>query len=110
MEEILKYLIKNNFIFNEQSLLFDYNEENGTKNITHIYTKKDDLSFVFIAPHAGNNFKYLMRVNPTKTLDRWSVCDIQNEYSTEEEVINNFDLIKLYQKLLDIYIDNNIEE
>lgn len=80
-------------------------KNDDTNEITHIYCDKDILSFVFIAPHSGNKFKYILRVNPTETLDRWSVCDIQKEYNSAMELLNDFDIDKLYKELLEIYIN-----
>lgn len=83
MNNILKWLKQHNYILNEYSVLKDENNE-----ITHIYFEDDLLYYCVIAPHEGNNYHYILRVNNKKTMDRWSVCDAQYIYLDPEAIVN----------------------
>jgi len=102
MREILKLLKKDNY--KEINVIKD------DEGITNIYCNKNNLAFEFIAPHSGNNYKYLLKCNPIKSLDRWSVCDIREEYKTSNDLLTNLDLDRLTRKLLDIYVDYYVSE
>ena len=58
MNEILDYLKKNKFEFDDSSIIKD---DNGS--ITHIYTGKWDLYYCIICPHSGNYYHYILRAN-----------------------------------------------
>lgn len=102
MSNVLEYLRENDFELDNSSIIKD---DDGT--ITHIYTGKDDLYFVIIAPHEGNDFKYLLRVNPKKTFDRWSVCDWDRSFPYAYQLVEYLEenMLKIYQDILEIYID-----
>lgn len=105
MKKILEYLKNNEFKINKDSVITDLDE------ITHIYTEKDDICYCMIAPQDGNDNKFLLRINPKKTLDRWGVCDIQIPFNTYEELIIYLEFYEIdtYKNLLDIYIENYLE-
>ena len=107
MEKILEYLKNNEFKINKDCIIADLDD----KEITHIYTEKDNICYCIIAPHDGNNNKFLLRINPKKTLDRWGVCDIQIPFNTYGKLIQylEFHEIQTYKKLLYIYIERYLE-
>lgn len=106
MEELLNYLEINHYELDDSSVLKD---DNG--GITHIYTGKDDLYFVIIAPHEGNHFKYLLRANTKRTMDRWSVCDFQREFVYSYQVAKYLEenMIRIYQDILELYTNYYME-
>lgn len=68
-------------------------------------TIDDVISYCIIAPHSGNDYKWLLRLNATATLDRWSVCDIQLAFDNVEDLINTIDdTKKITYLVLDYYI------
>ena len=86
-------------------------KDDETNEITHIYMKDNILYYSIVAPHSGNDFKYMLRVNPIKTFDRWSVADIEEFYDTIDEL--NYDIKHnkwMYRTLLEIYLDRYMEE
>ena len=85
--------------------------DDETNEITHIYMEDDILYYSIVAPHSGNNFKYMLRINPIKTFDRWSVADIEEFYDTIDRLdyaLKNNEW--LYSTLLNIYIDRYAED
>lgn len=83
--------------------------------ITHFYFECDDLYFCVIAPHSGNDYQFLLRVNPKKTFDRWSIADLQIPYRNAQILIGYFDINDFRKELLDIYVeyynrDNGFDE
>lgn len=80
-----------------------------TKDPTHIYAHKDRLSIVVIAPHSGNNFMFLLRANPTETLDRWSECDFEKRFLTEIDLTEYLKSDKMYLDLFETYLDKYLE-
>ena len=102
MKEILKYLKVNGYKIDKDSVIYDENK------ITHIYTSKEILAFCIIAPHDGNENKFLLRINPIRTLDRWGVCDLEIPFKTDDGLIQYLEWHELdtYKKLLAIYVDS----
>lgn len=101
MNEILDYLKKNKFEFDDSSIIKD---DNGS--ITHIYTGKWDLYYCIISPHSGNYYNYILMVNHKRTMDRWAVCDFEREFKNHKDLIDYLDtnMIRIYQDILDIYV------
>lgn len=98
MNEIKKELDKLGYIIDDV-----IEDEEG---ISYIYARYGLMSYFFICPHGGNNYKYLIRKNLTEYLDRWSVCDYQEAYDTSIELINAID----YTSDLEDYIKADIAE
>ena len=73
MLELLAYL-ENNPRFTNTDILYTYKLPEGKKDITHIYTQSGPWSFCITAPHSGTGGRFLLRANPTATLDRWSTA------------------------------------
>lgn len=107
MEELLNYLEISGYELEDSSVIKD---DDGT--ITHIYTGKDDLYFLIIAPHEGNHFKYLLRANPKITFDRWSVCDFEREFTYSYQVAKYLEenTIRIYQDILELYTNHYMED
>lgn len=107
MEELLNYLQISEYEIRECDIIRD---NDGT--ITHIYTKKDDLYFLIIAPHEGNHFKYLLRAHPALTFDRWSVCDFEREFTYSHQVAKYLEenMIRIYQDILELYTNHYMED
>ena len=107
MEDLLNWLKKNDYIFNEYSVLRDKKDN----SITHIYFEDDLLYYCAIAPHEGNNYHYILRVNNKKTFDRWSVCDAQYMYldswSIANELQENMEMI--YKDVLTSVLEYEID-
>jgi hypothetical protein len=82
MEQLKEWLENHNYFIGYDDIIYD----NG--NITHIYFKDDLLIYCAIAPHSGNHYKYLLRVDTPKTFDRWGVCLAQYEYQSAEDIAN----------------------
>ena len=85
--------------------------DDETGEITHIYMEDELLYYCIVAPHGGNGYKYMLRVNPKKTFDRWINADIEEFYDLIEAL--NYDLRNnkwIYRTLLEIYIDKYMEE
>ena len=107
MEELLNYLEISGYELEDSSVIRD---DDGA--ITHIYTSKDDLYFLVVAPHEGNHFKYLLRANPKTTFDRWSVCDFEREFEQSHEVAKYLEenIIRIYQDILELYTNHYMED
>lgn len=103
MEDILDFLNKHRELH-----ITDIIKDND--EITHLYFECDDLYFCAIAPHSGNNYQFLLRANPKKTFDRWSVADLQIPYITAQRLIDYFNIDDFRKQLLDIYVDYYNEE
>lgn len=80
--------------------------------ISHIYGKDRNSIFYFciIGPHSGNKYRYGLRYNAVKTMDRWSVCDVEEWYKTDEDLIDKFDIDRIKDELLDYYVNLVVEE
>ncbi len=104
--EYIKNILNNTYDIIITDVIKDENE------ITHIYGKDRNNIFYFliICPHSGNDYKYGLRYNAIKTMDRWSVCDIEEWYKTDKDLIKNFDIDRMKDKLLEYYIDLAVEE
>lgn len=109
MNDILNWLRKNGFKIDGDSII--YNDEEYGGGITHIYTEKGALFFCIIAPHDGNNNHYILRANPKRTFDRWSICDFQMMFKKYNDLLcyleDNMTLI--YEHILDYYIDGCLD-
>lgn len=85
------------------------NDETG--EITHIYMEDTFLYYSVVAPHSGNNYKYMLRINPIQTFDRWINADIEEFYDTINELNYNLRNNKwIYRTLLEIYLDRYVEQ
>lgn len=78
--------------------------------VNEIVWQRNDILYSITSPHAGNDFTYLVRINPRETFDRWSNADIELKFFSCDEAIAamKYDAL-VYKKLLDIYIDKYIE-
>lgn len=99
---------KNNIHFQKIDII----TENDSTEITHMYWVDLDnfLAYCLVAPHSGNHYKFMLRVNPIKTLDRWSVADIEEFYDT----IDNVDYVIndnkwIYKCIARYYVENYID-
>lgn len=73
MLEILAFL-DNNDKYTNIDTLYTYKLPEGKKDITHIYAQRGIWSICITAPHSGTGGRFLLRANPTATLDRWSTA------------------------------------
>ena len=97
---------KQRYCFNEDDIIED---SDGT--ITHIYGEFGDVYFCIIGPHEGNNFQYILRINPKQTMDRWINADIEEFYDTIGELSEDLEHHSwIYKALMNIYITRYLEE
>ena len=73
----------NSLLDNDELKITDFIQENGHISYIYLKDKWDLMYYCLIAPHCGNNYKYILRANTQKTFDRWSVCEFQKEFNTE---------------------------
>lgn len=88
------------------SPLFD--DKDGS--MSHLTWEMNEILYSITSPHEGNDFTFLLRVNPKKTFDKWGNADIEEYYDTIDELI--FDLEHnqwIYRLLMWTYIDRYIE-
>ena len=95
-----------NTLYKGASMIGDLDKE----NVDEIVWERNNILYNITSPHAGNDFTYLVRVNPRATFDKWSNADLEMEFNTCEEAVaavNNE--LGVYEKLLDLYIDSYME-
>lgn len=105
MIEILAFL-GNNLQYTDVDVLYSYKLPEGIKDITHIYAKCGDWSICVTAPHSGNGGRFLLRANPTATLDRWSTAVYETLLDSWMDVARELD----YQNFLYERGDREAEE
>lgn len=70
----------------------------------HIYARSDTIAALVVSPHSGTNGKWMIRVSPSASFDRWANSTaIEEFFDTSREVVNFLicDLVRIYQKLLE---------
>lgn len=85
--------------------------EDKEGNITHLTWEWDNILYNITAPHEGNDFTYILRINPKRTFDKWDNADIEEFYDSINEL--SYDLtfnIWVYKALLNIYIDRYVAD
>ena len=90
MIELLAFL-DNNPQYTDVDVLYSYKLPEGTKDITHIYAKCGNWSICVTAPHSGTGGRFLLRANPTATLDRWSTADYETLLGSWMDVARELD-------------------
>lgn len=90
MLEILAFLENNNRYTNVDCLKI-YHLPEGKDEITHIYAQKGDWSICVTAPHSGTGGRFLLRANPTATLDRWGTAVYETLLGSWEDVIRDLE-------------------
>ena len=88
MPEILNYL-QNDPNYTNIDSLYTYIMPQGEKHITHIYAQKGLWSFEITAPHSGIGGRFLLRANPTATLDRWSTAAYDTLLDSWQNVVQD---------------------
>jgi len=76
MIEVLAFL-DNNPRYTDVDIIYSYKLPENKKEISHIYARHGIWSICVTAPHSGNGGRFLLRANPTATLDRWSTADYE---------------------------------
>ena len=106
MKDFEKWLIDSERYTNINSVA----DNEGNKS--HIYWSDDLLYYCVIAPHSGNDYKYILRVNAQKTFDRWSVCEFQLSFETLTGLITFLIESKtaIYKSILSSILDYYIED
>lgn len=82
MEELRQFLETKGYIFTGKEDEEHYHFE---KNIEGI-----DFIFLLVAPHNGNNNRYMFRGDTVENHDRWSNCDYQRFYTSIEDFKENY--------------------
>lgn len=90
MIELLAFLENNNRYTNVDCLK-TYHLPERKQEITHIYAQKNDWSICITAPHSGTGGRYLLRANPTATLDRWSTASYEMLLDSWEDVARDLE-------------------
>ena len=90
MIEILAYLENGNGYTNIDCIK-TYHLPECTTEISNIYAQSGAWSFEIAAPHSGNGGRFLLRANPTATLDRWSTADYEMLYDSWMDVVRDLD-------------------
>lgn len=75
--------------------------------LSHIYAEKGCLYYCVVAPHTGNDFKYVLRRNPIVTFDRWSVADLEDFYNNAEDLLEELDYVKDLESIIIIWGSND---
>lgn len=103
MNEIFDYLDSNYNIYDSY--------ENNNK-LTHIYAEDNLLYYCIIAPHEGNDYSFLLRVNTKKTFDRWSICEFEEKFSTSEKLIKFLkkDKERIYREILAEVLEYHVKD
>lgn len=84
--------------------------EDEKGNITNLTWEWDNILYSITSPHKGNDFTYMLRVNPKVTFDKWGNADIEEFFDDIDELnyyLEHRDWIK--NALLDIYINRYLE-
>lgn len=105
MIEILAFL-DNNPQYTDVDVLYSYKLPENTKDITHIYAKCGNWSICVTAPHSGTGGRFLLRANPTATLDRWSTACYETLLASWVDVARELD----FQNFVYEYYDGEAEE
>ena len=90
MIEILAFL-ENNPRYTNIDILYSYKLPENTKEITHIYCNNRDWSICVTAPHSGTGGRFLLRANPTASLDRWSTAVYETLLDSWMDVCRDLD-------------------
>lgn len=72
---------------NKYSLKDIYTYEDIDGSLTHIGWEKDEILYNITAPHSENHFKFMIRINPKKTFDKWGNADIEEFFDTIDELV-----------------------
>ena len=96
----------------EKKLYFNnwHDITDGEGKITNLYWSYNNLLFSITAPHEGNEYKYMLRINPANTFDKWGNADIEEFYDDMDSL--NYDIEHndwIYRQLMWIYVDRYIE-
>jgi len=90
MLDLLAFL-DNNPQYTDVDIIYSYKLPAGTKEITHIYARCGLWSICITAPHSGTGGRFLLRANPTATLDRWSTADYETLLGSWMDVARELD-------------------
>ena len=96
-----------NYFKNITSEVFDIREYEG-----HLEAKTDTVLFMVVEPHEGTKERWMLRVSPMASFDRWANSTaIEEFFDTEAELCNylNENQLRIYKSLLD-YLSNDYEE
>lgn len=68
-------------------------KENNFKLVNRIdfdnfYFEIENIIVSLTTPHSGNNYSYLLRADFKKNFDRWSNCEFETNFKTNEEMLN----------------------
>ena len=85
-----------------------YDGENNS--MSHLTWEQHNILYSITAPHEGNDFTYLLRVNPKSTFDKWGNVDIEEFYDTIDELAHDLEYRDwIYRSLMWLYIDRYAE-
>lgn len=68
--------------------------------LSHIFASKGCMCYAVVAPHKGNDFKYILRRNPIVTFDRWSIVDLEDFYNSAEDLLEELDYTKDLESII----------
>lgn len=88
--------------FNIKDTIKDMNGE-----LSHIYAEKGCLYYCVVAPHKGNDFRYMLRRNPIITFDRWSIADLEDFYDSAEDLLDELDYVKDLESIIIMWGSND---
>lgn len=90
MKELLEYF-KSREWYTNVDYLSTYHLPEGVEEITHIYANKGMWSICVTAPHSGTGGRFLLRANPTASLDRWSTAVYETLLGSWQDVARDLE-------------------
>jgi hypothetical protein len=79
----------------------------------HIYATDEFINAMVVSPHEGNKYRWLLRIAPMATFDRWANSTvIEKDFGSVDEVVNYLDKNQtgIYQHLFEALSREVVEE
>lgn len=89
------------------------NDKNNTYNIDsdeyHLYVNTKTVIYLIVAPHAGNDNKWMLRVSPAASFDRWANSTVIQEFFDDDMSLCDYldkNQLYIYHELLEVLTED----
>lgn len=82
------------------------------KDESHLYVNTKSVIYLIVAPHAGTDNKYMLRVAPAASFDRWANSVVIQEFFDDEMSLCDYlekNQVHIYQELLEALSEDYYE-